>query len=158
MKILFVTHDGTSHEPLGMEYVSAALLRAGHETKACMESETLPTVMEWRPDFVAFQVITGDQDRWAAVGRQVKSKFPKVRTIYGGPHFLFFSKAKQAEADIVIRGDAGESVLLAIEGKPYVDFVPISDLDSRAHPDRSLFYNDDLLPSYCLKREYDSKH
>jgi radical SAM superfamily enzyme YgiQ (UPF0313 family) len=144
MKILFITHDGTSHEPLGLEYVSASLLRAGHRTKACQEKNTMSFVSTWKPDFVAFQVLTGDQDRWGAVARAVKNKYPHVKTIFGGPHFLYFSKSKQDFADIIIRGDAEEAVLHAIEGKPWIDFVPIDDLDSRAHPDRLLLYNDEF--------------
>ena len=144
MRILFVTHDGTSHEPLGLEYVSGALIRAGHQTKACMQSKTLQTVESWHPDFVAFQVITGDQDRWGGVARLVKDRFPRIKTIFGGPHFLFFSAAQQAEADFVVRGDGEESIVAVVEGRPYVDFRPIEDLDSRAHPDRALLYNDDF--------------
>ena len=144
MKVLFVTHDGTSHEPLGLEYVSGSLVRAGHKTKACMQSNTLKVVSTWKPDFVAFQVITGDQERWGNVAREVKKNFRNVKTIFGGPHFLFFGNAQQPEADIVIRGDAEENILHAVEGKPWSDFKMITDLDSRAHPDRSLLYNDDF--------------
>ena len=144
MKILFVTHDGTSHEPLGLEYVSGALLRAGHQTKACMQSKTHDTVSTWKPDFLAFQVITGDQDRWGAVAREAKEKFPHLKTIFGGPHFLFFTKSAQPEADIVIKGDAEEAIINAVEGRVWVDLSPIEKLDSRAHPDRGLLYNDDF--------------
>ena len=144
MKVLFVTHDGTSHEPLGLEYVSAALIRAGHQTKACQESNSHKFTKEWRPDFVAFQVITGDQERWGNLAASIKSKFPWVKTIFGGPHFLFFHKASQPEADIVIRGDAEESIVAAVEGRQWVDLNPIENLDSRAHPDRSILYNDEF--------------
>ena len=142
MRILFITHDGTSHEPLGMEYVSASLLRAGHQTMACTESAANATAHHWEPDFVAFQVITGDQERWGKLAANLKRNYPRIRTIFGGPHFLFFSAAQQPGADIVIRGDAEENVLRAVEGKSWVDFTPIENLDSRAHPDRGLFYND----------------
>ena len=108
---------------------------------ACQEKNAVSYAMSWQPDFVAFQVITGYQDRWAAVARAVKHVVPRVKTIFGGPHFLFFSKSKQPYADIVIRGDAEEAVLHAVEGRPWVDLKPIEDLDSRAHPDRSLLYN-----------------
>ena len=144
MRVLFVTHDGTSHEPLGLEYVSAAILRAGHETKACMQSKALWTVRSWKPDVVAFQVITGDQERWGGVAKAIKEAFPSVKTMFGGPHFLFFSKAEQEGADIVVRGDGEDSVLRALNGEPWTDFKMIMDLDSRAHPDRGLLYNDDF--------------
>ena len=144
MRVLFVTHDGVSHEPLGIMYVSAALKRAGHETKACMQSRTMETVASWQPDFVAFQVITGDQERWGSVAAAVKRKYPKIRTIFGGPHFLFFSKDQQKEADIVIRGDGEEAIVNAVEGRPWQDLKAIENLDSRANPDRILLYNDDF--------------
>jgi len=96
------------------------------------------------PDFVCFQVITGDQDRWAGVARMVKKFDPYIKTVFGGPHFLFFSKAQVDYADIVIRGDGEESIIKAIEGKPFSDFIPIENLDSRAHPDRGLLYNDEF--------------
>lgn len=144
MRVLFVTHDGTSHEPLGLEYLSGSLLRAGHETKACMQSRTIETVNSWGPDFVAFQVITGDQDRWGKVAQDVKKRFPKVRTIFGGSHFLFFAGAQQQGSDFVIRGDGEEAIIDVVEGRTHRDFIPIECLDSRAHPDRSLLYNDDF--------------
>lgn len=142
VKILFVTHDGVSHEPLGLMYLAGALKRAGHVTKACMQSKAMATVAEWQPDFAAFQVLTGDQDRWGGVARNIKREFPSVKTIFGGPHFLFFTGASQPEADIVIKGDGEEAIVDAVEGRVWSNLKAINDLDSRAHPDRSLLYND----------------
>lgn len=142
MRILFVTHNGTSHEPLGLEYVSGALLRAGHVTRACQQSQAVSEAKLWQADFVAFQVLTGDQDRWASVAKAVKHEMPHVKAIFGGPHFLFFRKALTDAADIIIRGDAEEAIVEAVEGRKWVDLKPIENLDSRAHPDRSLLYNE----------------
>ena len=149
-RVLFVTHDGTSHEPLGLEYVSASLLRAGHQTKAAMQSKAIYTASDWGADFVAFQVITGDQDRWSGVAQALKRALPRVRTVFGGPHFLFMNGKpgdKQTllpGADLIVRGDGEVAILDAIEGRPWTDFKMILDLDSRAHPDRGLLYNDDF--------------
>ena len=141
-RVLFVTHDGVSHEPLGLLYLSGALKAAGHATRACMQSQTLETVRTWAPDWVAFQVLTGDQDRWTAVARAVRERYPRVRTVFGGPHFLFFAGAQQEAADAVIRGDGEVALVDVVEGRRHHDFVPIEPLDSRAHPDRTLLYND----------------
>ena len=141
MNVLFVTHDGVSHEPLGLEYVSAALLAAGHETRATTQSATLAEVASWRPDFLAFQVLSGDQDRWGSLANEVKIYHPEVKTIFGGPHYLFFSKVAQQHADIVVRGDGEQSVVDAVEGRPHRDLVPVHDLDDLPHPDRGLLYN-----------------
>ena len=144
MRVLFVTHDNVSHEPLGLEFVSGALLSAGHETKACQQSKAVETSLRWLPDFVAFQVITGDQDRWGGVAREIKSVLPSVKTIFGGPHFLFFTGARQAEADIIIRGEAEQAVLQAVSGSPWQDLQAVESLDLLSHPDRGLLYNDDF--------------
>lgn len=144
MRVLFATHDGVSHEPLGLEYLSASLLRAGHETKACAQSKTLATVRAWGPDCVAFQVLTGDEGRWGGVARDVKAAFPRVRTIFGGPHFLFNAKAAQPEADVVIRGDGEHAIVEAVEGRPHADLRPVENRDTLPHPDRALLYNDDF--------------
>jgi len=141
MKVLFVTYDGISHEPLGLEYVSGALLGAGHTTRACQESQVVGESLGWKPDFVAFQVITGDQDRWGAVALKVKAACPWVKTIFGGPHFLFFTDAKQVGADIVIRGEAEKAIVEAVEGRKWDDLFSELNLDLLAKPDRALLYN-----------------
>lgn len=145
MKVLFVTHDGTSHEPLGLMYVSAALLRAGHKTKACQQSLTLQTVDKWSPDFIAFQVLTGDQDRWGSVAKSIKQHHPKIKAIFGGPHYTYFAKAKQPEADFLIRGDGENSIVDVVNGKQVPSKATIiEDLSDIEFPDRTLFYNDDF--------------
>jgi radical SAM superfamily enzyme YgiQ (UPF0313 family) len=154
MKILFVTHNGVSHEPLGLEYLSSALKEKGHKTKACIQSRTIDTISKWRPDFLAFQVLTGDQDRWASVASLVKRVFP-VKTIFGGPHFLFFSKVEQSEADYIIRGDGELAIVDVVEGRPFLNLSAIENLDDLPHPDRSLFYNDDFsaIKSNVIRNE-----
>lgn len=147
MRVLFVIHDGVSHEPLGLQYLSASLLRAGHETKACTQSKTLTTVRAWGPDFVAFQILTGDEDRWGKVARDIKAAFPRVQTIFGGPHFLF--NATQPEADHVVRGDGENAIIDVVEGRKHADFKSIIDRDELAYPDRGLLYNDDFLAIKC---------
>lgn len=127
-----------------MEYVSASLIRAGHQTKACQEKNTLRFIESWWPDFLAFQVLTGDQDRWGAIARSAKQKYPHIKTIFGGPHFLFFSKIKQNEADIIIRGEGEFAIIDAVEGRQHIDLKATEDLDTCAHPDRSLLYNDEF--------------
>lgn len=142
-RILFVTHDFVSHEPLGLEYISASLRRASHYTKACTESTALKTVREWQPDFVAFQVITGDQERWSRVAKNIQRHFPIIKSIFGGPHF-FYNKDAQDRGNFVIRGEAESAILEVVERGQIQKAAVISDLDSLAFPDRDLFYNDDF--------------
>jgi len=142
--ILFVTHDGLSHEPLGLEYLSACLKKAGHQTKACMQSRIMSVCKEWEPDWVAFQVLTGDQNKWGKSAMLIKDKFPNIKTIFGGPHFLFFSNTKQVGADVIVRGDGFKAIVDVVEGRKHTDFDAFYDLDSLPHLDRSLFYNEDF--------------
>lgn len=149
MKILFVTHDGVSHEPLGIQYLSAALKVAGHETKACQQSKALLAVGSFEPDFVAFQVLTGDEKRWGGVARDIKHRYPSVKTIFGGPHYLF-TKSFQLDADFIIRGDGEHAIVDVVEGRKHEDLKAVStgtygaELDHLPHPDRSILYNDDF--------------
>ena len=141
MKVLFVLHDGVSHEPLGIEYLSSSLKAKGHRTRACMQSQVIDSISIWRPQFVAFQVLTGDEGRWGGVASAIKEVFPSVKIILGGPHFLFFSKVSQAEAEFVIRGDGEQSIVDVVEGRKHIDLLPIENLDSLPFPDRSILYN-----------------
>ncbi len=141
-RVLFVTHDGASHEPLGLEYVAGSLLAAGHQVRACMEGTALLEAQRWRPDFIAFQVITGDQNRWGAIALRLRDVVPaQTKMVFGGPHFLFFSKSEQDVADIVLRGEAEASIVDAVEGREWADFVATPDLDTLPFPHRELFYN-----------------
>lgn len=142
LRCLFVTHDGAAHEVLGMEYLSGALKAAGHETRACMESQAETEARTWNPDRVLFQVITGDQKRWGRVAGKLRDVVPDAKMVFGGPHFLFFSKVPQENADIILRGEAETSVGAAVEGQPWQDFAAAPDLDALPFPDRELFYND----------------
>lgn len=149
MRVLFVTHDGVSHEPLGLQYLSASLQAAGHQTRACMQSRAVETVRTWKADFSAFQVLTGDENRWGSVARQIKKDCPGVKTIFGGPHFLF-TKSGQTEADHIIRGDGEVAILDIVEGRKHEDLKAVTtgkygaELDHLPKPDRSLLYNDDF--------------
>lgn len=143
-RVLFVTHDGVSHEPLGLEYLSGELKRAGHETKACTQSNVLPTVAGYDPSFVCFQVITGDEERWGRTADLVKGFRQGIKTVFGGPHFLFYDDLGGHQADIILKGEADEEIVAAIEGREWNDLKAPPDLDRLAFPDRSLFYNDDF--------------
>src|SRR2546429_307418 len=128
-RVLFVTHDGVSHEPLGLEYLSGALLRAGHETKACVQSKTLDTCKSWGPDFVAFQVITGDEGRWGGVANRVKDAYPDIKTVFGGPHFLFYETCGGHHADAIVRGEGETGILEVVSGRTAANFSAPPELD-----------------------------
>lgn len=142
---LFITHDNLSHEPLGLMYVSASLRIAGHETMACGESDTFKTISEFNPDFVAFQVLTGDEVRWGTLALAIKKKNPYIKTIFGGPHFLFSGKTEQIGADIIIAGEAEQAIVQAVEGRPWKTMVVQEDMDSLPAPDRDLLYTNSFL-------------
>lgn len=141
-RVLFVTHTGASHEPLGLEYLSGALRAAGHETRACSERRAVEEARSWCPDVLALQVLTGDEDRWGNVARLVKAAVPRVRVVAGGPHFFFFRDPIPG-VDCLVVGDGERQILSALTG----DVAPaaaIEELDSLAPPDRALLYTDEF--------------
>lgn len=103
-RILFVA---LAEERLGIEYLSAALKKAGHETELALDlslfpgrdlvSRTLAGVFggsgeivrktrDFRPDIACFSVVTQDY-RWAlGAASTVKAVSPRTMTAFGGPH------------------------------------------------------------------------
>ncbi|OGR73553.1 MAG: hypothetical protein A2089_13560 [Elusimicrobia bacterium GWD2_63_28] len=133
MKILFV-HNG--YESLGIEYLSAALKAAGHETALlidpCLFDEAgfwrspalarlfsaraalLRKAAEFKPDLAAFSVFT-DTWPWAlALAGEIKAA-TGARTVFGGIHSSSVSEAviKEGAVDFVCLGE-GDLALPAL--------------------------------------------
>ncbi|MDD2805024.1 MAG: cobalamin-dependent protein [Elusimicrobiales bacterium] len=133
MRILFV-HNG--YESLGIEYLSAALKRAGHETALVIDpclfdeagfwrSPALASLFSFRggvlrkaeafkPDLLAFSVFT-DTWPWAlALARELKAR-TGAKTVFGGIHPSSVPDAVLAEeaADFVCLGE-GDLALPAL--------------------------------------------
>lgn len=141
MRVLFVTHDGASHEPLGLEYLIAACRQAGMTVFASPESGALAAIQRLGIDALCLQVITGDEGRWSRLARAARDANPRLRVVVGGPHFLFFGEGFEG-ADTVLRGEAEETLPSLLLGTPPpTESALIGNLDALVPPDRAVLYD-----------------
>jgi len=161
MRVLFIVKDFYI-EPLGIMYLSAALQRASHFVDIVKTSENVFTkIKEFKPDIVAYSVITGSHGFFLKLNREIKEGFD-ILSIMGGPHPTFFPEViEEPGLDIVCVGegetafvelankwDEGKDItkianlLVTRDGVTYKNDVGplIEDLDSIAFPDRELVH------------------
>jgi anaerobic magnesium-protoporphyrin IX monomethyl ester cyclase len=105
--------------PLGITGVAACLRRDGHQVRAFVAGSRLDRMLdqlaEYRPDAVAFSVISGSHKGYYAIAERVKQRL-RVPTLWGGPHPTFFPEMIELPfVDAVCVGE-GEEALCALAG------------------------------------------
>jgi len=162
MRMLFVTQPFVI-EPLGIMYLSAQLKKAGHETDLITTAEGyIKKIEEWKPEVVAYSVITGSQHDYFKINNEIKNKFQNVLTFMGGPFVTFSPQAiEQENIDVICVGE-GEEAIVDLANKlgqgEAITSIPnlwvkknetihknpvrplINDIDSLEFPDRELVY------------------
>jgi len=166
MKIVFIIKKIGISDPLGIQYLSSALKKAGHQTYLlCSSKENIfEKLKEINPEIVAYSVTTGTHQEMVLVNSKIKQKF-KVYSIFGGPHPTFYPELINTDGiDAVCIGEGEEAFVEFVnkfESGKSIDKVknfwikkngeiiknPIRDLnenlDSLPFPDRELIYNKD---------------
>ncbi len=132
VRVLFLYNEV---ESLGLQYLSAALRRAGHATGLVFdprlfdffrheynsrvlarifsfERQILARVEEFRPDVVALSLLTANTDWGLRLARLVKARWPHVVTVAGGYHATATSRPvlESGVIDWIVRGEAEESL------------------------------------------------
>lgn len=167
MRILFAVQQ-IDYEPIGIMHLSSAVKAAGHEVQLAVGARHDPVTVasEFRPDVVAYSVITGSQRYYLELNRRLKAALPGVFSVFGGPHPTFFpemiqepgvdgvcrGEGEQALVDLLAALAVGPDAALGVSNwsfrrhgdvitnpvRPYVE-----DLDSLPFPDRALVYEGD---------------
>jgi anaerobic magnesium-protoporphyrin IX monomethyl ester cyclase len=107
--------------PLGIGYLAASLLRAGHEVRVYdlvvmrHDRKKLGAIMKrFQPDLVGATSVTMTFDSALAVVRDAKSIDPDVVTVLGGAHVSFCAERslhEHPEVDVIVVGEGEDSVL-----------------------------------------------
>ena len=165
MNILFLTYDYLT-QPLGIAYLSGALLQAGHATEvaALHDGPRQQSLLhDFKPDVLCLSLITGQHPLFFHAAGKIKKSFPKISVLAGGPHVTFYPECIHENViDAACRGE-GETALPAMVdalaetgGIPDTlhnwwvkrpdgsvvknDLAPlIDDLDTLPQPDRTMF-------------------
>jgi anaerobic magnesium-protoporphyrin IX monomethyl ester cyclase len=167
MDILFVSDIKNSvhagFEPLGIEYLSACLKRAGHRTHLCDLDldDAVATIRRHDVGLVGYSLVTGRQRVYLDFNQRLKDRV-EVRSICGGPHPTFVPGViAEPGVDLICLGEGERAVVELADrieaGRDYSDidnlFVkrdgviirnPVrpgeTSLDEIPHPDRELIY------------------
>jgi len=130
MKVVFLC---AGYESLGLEYLSAVLKKAGHETslifdpvlfnsfiwrnqtldKVCtFKNIVINRVLELQPDLIAFSAVT-DTYGWAIDMARALKKIIKVPVVFGGMHATLVPEVvlKESSVDYVCVGEGEEAFL-----------------------------------------------
>ncbi len=179
MRVLFIKHDPTYAEPLGLMQLSAALKAAGHETKLIFSywPDLLARVRAYRPGLIAYSSTTGIHRTYAIINRWLKQHagFPFFAA-FGGPHVTYFPEflEQNPEVDGICRGEGDEALpelvaalaegrdirhilnwRIRVDGTIFENEVRplVPDLNSLPFPDREILYQaDPYMGHFGLKR------
>ncbi len=141
MKTLLITKP-FKIEPLGQLYIASSIKKEGHDVRLALTSENLEKkVGEYKPDFIGYSIMTGDQDFYDGINRRLKNKYDFF-SIAGGPHPTFFPEMfEKSSFDALCIGEGEETIkgiLRNPKKKVYGVRNLIKNLDDIPFPDREL--------------------
>jgi radical SAM superfamily enzyme YgiQ (UPF0313 family) len=165
MRVLFLG-PYLAQEPLGVMCLSAALKRAGHETKMIFvpDAHWLENAKAFDPGVVCYSFTTGVHQTFIGLNLKLKEVLPDVKAICGGPHVTVVQEFLQEPGiDAICLGEGDYAVVDFVnaveqggdlrhipnihwkdaEGKIWAN-APRSleqDIDVFGFPDRSLVYD-----------------
>jgi len=122
-------HIGTD-EVYGLEFVAAELKRHGHtirwfdgELDAAVEQ-----VIAWQAGFIGFSPLTTYFSSALAFSRNVKSRSPNIRSVFGGTHVTAVPEvADQDGIDIIVVGPVYGTIdqIIQVESKKVLRGRPV---------------------------------
>lgn len=156
-------------------YLSAALKKAGHETKACLldYNSAREAVISFKPDVIALSIIIGHIKTYVEINRRLKDEF-SFYSIAGGPNATFCPEIINEDGiDAVCRGEGEiamvdfintlerggditrvENFYVKQDGHIHENTLRplIKDLDELPFPDRELAFS--VNPDYLKSRPF----
>ncbi len=167
MKILFIIKHIDYIDPMGIMLLSALAKKEGYATYLNILSNggLIEKVEEIKPDIVAYSAKTGEHKYYLDANKTIKSQFPEIFSIMGGPHCTFFPESvNEGNLDVICVGEgdlAWPEFLRAFKKKEAIDNIaniytkqaylagqpPIirpknEDLDALPFLDRDLVYRE----------------
>ncbi len=133
-------------EPLGLLHLGGLARDLGFDREYCLVknqdyAEFHEKVKQHKPDFVAFNIYTGNHKNIYEYLKKLRKDSPKTQVILGGPHPSYFPYEVSQHADYVVvsEGFAGLKSILAGAAKKGV-IPPSKEPHIFPFPDRKKFY------------------
>src|SRR4051812_46472737 len=108
VKVLFVVKEIEGSEPLGALYVAGCLQRAGHECRfvGTRGNDVADEVARFSPRVIAYGTTTGLHRYYLGLNAHLKTRFPDVISLMGGPHPTYFPDVIHTPGlDVICRGE-----------------------------------------------------
>ena len=182
MRVAFVQDIIQFSVPLGTTLIAGNLRHGGHNVEVYVVEnnidKTLQELEQYKPDAVAFSVITGSHLEYIKIAQIIKQKL-NIPIIWGGPHATFFPKIIEEDyADVVCVGEGEDAALEFANafdsegGKIPINIANfwvkkdglihrnavrprIKNLDKVPYPARDLFFNKfPMLKNHGIKHFY----
>ena len=172
MKILFLVQTVDYIDSIGMMLISALAKVKTHTTYLGILSRDniLDKIKHIKPDVIAYSGSTGEHKYYLEANKIIKSRFPNLFTIMGGPHVTYYPETLQdSTLDAVCIGEGDEAfpeLLTKLDRSDDINTVrnvvthhggntdlrPLcQNLDSLPFPDRELFYETTEMRDWPLK-------
>lgn len=119
-------------EFLGAAYISSMLKKHGHEVLMRIGNKIedfRKAIIDFKPDFVAFSIMSGSHSWALHMARQVKKEFG-IPNVFGGPHPTYFPAFIEEEGvDVIVRGEGEKACLELMERvAKKEDFLDVKNL------------------------------
>ncbi len=172
MKILFIVQSIDYIDPIGIMLISALAKAEGHTTHlgVLTRQDIITRVQDLKPDVIAYSASTGEHKYYLEANKVIKSRFPDIFAIMGGPHTTYYPQCiRESPLDAICIGEGDEAFtellsrlqnggdistvrnIVTRQGEN-TDLRPLyQDLDNLPFPDRELFYQATELGRWPLK-------
>jgi anaerobic magnesium-protoporphyrin IX monomethyl ester cyclase len=142
---VLIIENGLRNEKLGIMYLSASLKSKGHHADLIQADKNNldEKIREYRPDFIAFSITTGEHQSALDTARYVKQRYG-IPNIFGGPHCTFFPEIVcDPVVDFAVSGPGEKAIVDIVEGHVRPGLVKgcsVENPDGIPFPDRGIFY------------------
>lgn len=143
-RVLFLERN-LRNEKLGVMYLAGSLATRGHHAELIQtdKEDLYEHIADYKPDFVAFSITTGEHIYALEMAGHIKSRFG-IPNIFGGPHCTFFPEIGHEPAvDFVVQGQGERAIIDIVEGRVSPGFHKAEmakHLDDFPAPKRDIFY------------------
>ena len=91
MRVQFLLKNTGMYERLGIMTLSSVLKKKGHDvrlnlTEEAGEKQIIKRVKDYKPDVLAYSVMTGEHIYHIELNQMVKSHYNNAFSVFGGPH------------------------------------------------------------------------
>jgi radical SAM superfamily enzyme YgiQ (UPF0313 family) len=134
-------------EPLGLLYLAGLARDEGWDSKIILVknhnyNEFFELVKDFKPDIVGHNVFTGNHQQTFNAFKKLKTDFPNIQTIIGGPHATYFSAESSQYADYVVMSEGFNALRKILNGQVKPGILPLAQIEKFPMPNRDTFYKD----------------